>query len=82
MNAADKVTLFSEVARVLGPGYRFGVYAVMRTGEGELRHPLPSAATLLTNAAADPEQYHMQYGCRLYTIGVRHDSLRNHWTRH
>jgi ubiquinone/menaquinone biosynthesis C-methylase UbiE len=57
MNIADKTTLFSEVARVLRAGARFGVYDVMRTGAGELSYPLPWASTADTNAIAAPEQY-------------------------
>ena len=57
MNIADKAGLFAEVARVLRPGARFGVYDVMRTGGGELQYPLPWATTHETNAVAEPEQY-------------------------
>lgn len=57
MNIADKSALFSEVARVLRAGARFGVFDVMRTGTGELSYPLPWASTVDTNAIAAPEQY-------------------------
>ncbi|WP_157678607.1 methyltransferase domain-containing protein [Mesorhizobium sp. WSM1497] len=57
MNIADKSALFSEVARVLRAGARFGVFDVMRTGVGELSYPLPWASTADTNAIAAPEQY-------------------------
>lgn len=57
MNIADKSALFSEVARVLRAGARFGVFDVMRTGTGELSYPLPWASTADTNAIAGPEQY-------------------------
>ena len=57
MNIADKIRLFLEVARVMRPGSLFGIYDVMRVGEGELRYPLPWATTAETNATADPEQY-------------------------
>jgi ubiquinone/menaquinone biosynthesis C-methylase UbiE len=57
MNITDKSALFSEVARVLRAGARFGVYDVMRTGEGELPYPLPWAGSADTNAIAAPEQY-------------------------
>ncbi|WP_292496404.1 methyltransferase domain-containing protein [Mesorhizobium sp.] len=57
MNIADKSSLFSEVARVLSPGARFGVYDVMRTGAGELSYPLPWAGTADTNAIAAPQEY-------------------------
>lgn len=57
MNIEDKVRLFSEVARVLQPHTRFAIYDVMRTGEGELRYPLPWATTPDLNAVATPEHY-------------------------
>jgi ubiquinone/menaquinone biosynthesis C-methylase UbiE len=57
MNIPDKVKLFAEVARVLQPGCRFGVYDVMRTADGALGYPLPWATTPEANAVATPEQY-------------------------
>jgi len=57
MNIVDKDKLFSEVARVMRPGARFGVYDVMRTAYGELGYPLPWATKPETNALAWPEQY-------------------------
>ena len=57
MNIADKARLFAEVHRVLKPGGSFGVYDVMRTGEGALTFPVPWAATDETSAVAAPEAY-------------------------
>ncbi|TIM67985.1 MAG: hypothetical protein E5Y52_10090 [Mesorhizobium sp.] len=57
MNIADKRALFSEVARVLRAGARFGVLDVMRTGAGAMSYPLPWASTAETNAIAAPDQY-------------------------
>jgi ubiquinone/menaquinone biosynthesis C-methylase UbiE len=57
MNIEDKSSLFSEAARVMRSGARFGVYDVMRTGDGELSYPLPWATTHEANAAARPDQY-------------------------
>jgi hypothetical protein len=45
MNIEDKLALFAEVRRVLKAESLFAIYDVMRTGEGELRHPLHWAAT-------------------------------------
>lgn len=45
MNIASKSDLFREVARVLKPGAVFGIFDVMREGEGELTFPVPWAAT-------------------------------------
>ncbi len=41
MNIPDKIRLFQEVARVLKPGARFGLYDVMTDRPGELAFPLP-----------------------------------------
>lgn len=57
MNITDKATLFAEVARVLRPGAAFGIYDVMRTGEGELAFPLPWATTPSSSAVGTPEDY-------------------------
>jgi hypothetical protein len=57
MNIADKNGLFAGVARVLRAGAHFGVFDVMRTGNGEVAYPLPWASTADTNAIAPPELY-------------------------
>lgn len=49
MNIEDKAQLFSEAQRVLKPGGRFGIYDIMREGEGELSFPVPWAATSATS---------------------------------
>ena len=57
MNIADKTRLFSELARVLRPGARLGVYDVMRMADGALNYPLPWATTDDANWVARPEDY-------------------------
>ncbi len=57
MNIPDKARLCAEVHRVLKPGGSFGVYDVMRTGEGALTFPVPWATTDETSAVAAPEAY-------------------------
>jgi ubiquinone/menaquinone biosynthesis C-methylase UbiE len=57
MNVGDKPGLFAQAARVLRPGALFGVFDVMRTGDGALAYPLPWASTAETNAIAAPAQY-------------------------
>jgi len=57
MNIADKARLFSEVRRVLKPGARFGVYDIMRIGEGEIPFPMPWAMTQDTSFVERPETY-------------------------
>lgn len=57
MNIPDKDGLFAEVFRVLKPGAAFGIYDIMRLGEGELSFPVPWATTSETSAVAAPEAY-------------------------
>jgi len=57
MNIPDKTALCADVARVLKPGGRFGIYDVMRTGDDALTYPVPWAATDDTSAVAAPEDY-------------------------
>ena len=57
MNIADKTGLFSELARVLRPGARLGVYDVVRTADGALNYPLPWATADDTNCIAPPDDY-------------------------
>jgi SAM-dependent methyltransferase len=56
MNIADKATLFGQVRKVLKPGGAFGIYDVMREGEGAFGFPVPWASgpesSFLESAAA------------------------------
>lgn len=49
MNIEDKATLFREVWRVLKPDGVFGIYDVMRDGEGDFSFPVPWATTADTS---------------------------------
>jgi SAM-dependent methyltransferase len=73
MNIEDKANLFSEISRVLRRGASFGVYDVMRIGEGELTYPVPWAEIPATSALATPEQYKDA----LQNAGFRVDAERN-----
>ncbi|HEX2136696.1 MAG TPA: class I SAM-dependent methyltransferase [Microvirga sp.] len=56
MNIQDKRSLLAEVRRVLKPGGIFGIYDVMREGEGDLSFPVPWASspdTSFVESAAD-----------------------------
>jgi ubiquinone/menaquinone biosynthesis C-methylase UbiE len=57
MNIEDKAQLFTEVYRVLRPGTVFGVYDIMRIGDGELTYPVPWATVSSTSNLATPNQY-------------------------
>ena len=57
MNIDDKRQLCAEIHRVLRPGAYFGIYDVMRTGEGELAYPVPWAETPATSAVHSVDDY-------------------------
>ena len=57
MNIEDKATLFSGVRRVLKPGGVFGIYDVMREGEGALSFPVPWAASAETSFVESADTY-------------------------
>lgn len=57
MNIEDKIRLFREVARVLRPGSRFGVFDVMRNRPGQLAFPVPWASDESASHLATCEQY-------------------------
>lgn len=68
MNIADKTALAAEVSRVLKPGARFGIYDVMRLGEGELLFPVPWAASAATSAVVTPDGYKQALQAAGFTI--------------
>jgi len=47
----------SEVSRVLRSNALFGIYDIMRVGDGELTYPVPWATTAESSAVASPAQY-------------------------
>ena len=57
MNIDDKAKLCSEVSRVLRSKALFGIYDVMRVGDGDLTYPVPWATTATSSAIAKPAQY-------------------------
>ena len=57
MNIADKAALAAELHRVLKPGGTFGIYDVMRTGDGKLTYPVPWAMTAQGSAVDSPDDY-------------------------
>ena len=57
MNIDDKAKLCSEVSRVLRSNALFGIYDIMRIGDGELTYPVPWATIAASSAVAKPAQY-------------------------
>ena len=57
MNIADKAALFAEIARVLRPGGRFGVYDIVRQGSAELSYPVPWASDESQSFVSDGASY-------------------------
>jgi ubiquinone/menaquinone biosynthesis C-methylase UbiE len=57
MNIPDKAKVFAEVRRVLKPGGKFGVYDIMRAGDGEIPYPMPWARTKETSFPETPAAY-------------------------
>jgi ubiquinone/menaquinone biosynthesis C-methylase UbiE len=57
MNIDDKVSLFSEICRVLKPGAVFGIYDIMRQKDGELTYPVPWATDSITSKLSTPYHY-------------------------
>ena len=57
MNIADKDRLCEEVHRVLRPGASFGIYDLMRKGEGDLAYPVPWAQTPAISVVSAPQDY-------------------------
>lgn len=57
MNIADKPALFAGVRRVLRPGAPFGIYDVMRTGDGAPDFPVPWASGAATSFVETPDRY-------------------------
>ena len=57
MNIENKTQLFTEVYRVLRLGTSFGVYDIMRIGNGELTYPVPWATVPSISNLTTPDQY-------------------------
>lgn len=57
MNIGDKQRLFREVARVLRPGGRLGVYDIMQVADGDVAFPVPWATDAAMSFVASPTSY-------------------------
>lgn len=57
MNIPDKLALGREVWRVLKSGTLFGIYDVMKTGEGAIDFPVPWATDQDGSSLGSPDEY-------------------------
>ncbi len=73
MNVADKAALFAEVARVLAPGGRFGVYDLMATGEPGPSFPVPWAMHPDASFLVGPDDYREALGVAGFTVETVED---------
>ncbi|HZH25766.1 MAG TPA: methyltransferase domain-containing protein [Azospirillaceae bacterium] len=73
MNIPDKAAVFGEVRRVLKPGARFGVYDVMRVGDGGIPYPMPWAETADTSFVETPDTYRRLLNHAGFGIEAEHD---------
>lgn len=77
MNIAAKAELFTEIARVLAPGGRLGVYDVMRTGDDALAYPVPWAQTGESSFLATADQYRAAFAAAGLVLEVERN--RRDW---
>ena len=73
MDIQDKTKFCSEVSRVLRVGSRFGIYDIMRTGDGELAYPVSWATTAITSTVATPVDYRTALHAAGFVVTVEHD---------
>ncbi|HRQ60832.1 MAG TPA: methyltransferase domain-containing protein [Alphaproteobacteria bacterium] len=76
MNVPDKAGFYREIARILKPGGRLGVYDVMKTGDAPLSYPLPWAEDSQTSflESADAIEEHLKNaGFLISAHECRHD---------
>ena len=73
MNIPDKAAVFREVRRVLKPGARFGVYDILRVGDGDIPYPMPWAETVDTSFVETPDTYRRLLGHAGFGIEAEHD---------
>ncbi|WP_439580690.1 class I SAM-dependent methyltransferase [Elioraea sp.] len=73
MNIADKATLFAAIHRVLKAGGRFGIYDLMRVGDGSITYPTPWASREDTSFVESPETYTRELAAAGFEVGKERD---------
>lgn len=73
MNVEDKAKAFSEAYRVLKPGAVFGIYDVMKYGEGDIRFPVPWATDGSASFLATANGYVSELEAAGFTVEAVND---------
>lgn len=76
MNIEDKADLFTGINRVLRQGALFGIYDIMKVGDGEITYPVPWAADESLSKLAAPAAYEdslRSAGFDIVTVNNRRD---------
>ena len=73
MNIPDKTALFAEIARVLKPGAKFGIYDIMKSNDEDLVYPVPWATTSETSWLAEPEEYRQAMEANGFHVTIQND---------
>lgn len=73
MNIPDKKALFAEVARVLKPGAKFGIYDIMKSNDEDLVYPIPWATTFETSWLSEPEEYRQALEANGFHVTIQND---------
>jgi ubiquinone/menaquinone biosynthesis C-methylase UbiE len=68
MNIADKAALFGQVRGVLKPGGLFGIYDVMREGEGAFGFPVPWASSAESSFVESAASYKRLLAAAGFTV--------------
>lgn len=76
MNIEDKAALFAEVARVLKPNSKFGIYDIMKTNDDEITYPVPWATTSETSWLVEPKDYRLALEANGFEV-VKDEDRRN-----
>lgn len=68
MNIEDKAKLMGEVRRALKSSAPFGIFDIMRTGDGDLAFPVPWAKSMRTSFVVRPGAYHRRLDCAGFDV--------------